>query len=136
MMFDEAFIFDHKFFPTEEPYMHMCVKYIDFWEPILYSRWLLKEICYIVTPETVSDLQKRGVDLDFAIKYYKDVVEEFGVFIEVRKNYDGPIVMPKRTFAINRASEHIHLNSEGIALSFYQSRIKSIFRRLKKVIRG
>ncbi len=38
-----AFIFDHKFFPTEEPYIHMCVKFVDFWEPILYSRWLFEK---------------------------------------------------------------------------------------------
>jgi len=129
---NSAFIFDQKYFPTEEPYMHICVKFVDFWEPILYSRWLFKEVCYIVNPETLNDLRENNINLNFAIKYYKEIVQEFGVFIEVRKNYNGPIVMPKRTFATHRGSDHVDLTEFRFRRFPYPLWIKSIFQRFTR----
>jgi len=100
-----AFIFDHKFFFTEEPYMHMCVKYVDFWKPILHSQWLLNEIHYIINPDAMDDLMANKVDIGFAIKYFKGVVEEFGVFIEVQRNYTGPTRLPERYFSTGRGEK-------------------------------
>jgi len=131
-----AFIFDHKFFPTEEPYMHMCVKFVDFWEPILYSRWLFKEVCYLVNPETLADIQENKVSLSFAIKYFKDIVQEFGVFIEIRKNYSGPIVIPKKTFVTYRGGEHMSIPRDKISRRFtFRFWEKSVFQRLKRRIK-
>ncbi|OCQ91462.1 hypothetical protein BCR12_11570 [Limnothrix sp. P13C2] len=67
---------------------------------------MLREICYVIPTDVLVDLHRHGVSLDFALRYFKGIVQEIGVFIEVQHDYDGPPVEPKRTFAITRDSEH------------------------------
>lgn len=106
-----AFIFDHKFFFNEDHYLHICTWHADHWKNLLNANWLLKEFVYIVEPQVLVELYTNKVNLDFALKYYKGVVKEFGVFIEIRHDYEGPIYQPKRSFAINRLAQRYPIST-------------------------
>ncbi len=108
---NSAFILSHKVYFNEDHYLHPCVWYRDFWKDFLKATWLLKEFVYIIEPQALTELYSNKIDLDFALKYYKGVVKEFGVSIEIRHNYHGAICQPKRTFAINRYAQRYPLNS-------------------------
>jgi len=127
-----AFIFDHKFFFTEEPYMHMCVKYVDFWKPILHSQWLLNEIHYIINPDTLDDLIANKVDLDFAIKYLKGVVDEIGVFIEVQRNYTGPVKLPNKYYSTSRDQKSNSLIPTERSQRQIKNKLLSFLKRAKE----
>lgn len=108
-----AFIFGHKFFFTEEVYMHLCVKFPEIWKKILGSQWVLKEIVYIVSPSTLIELKKANVSIDFALKHYINIVEEFGVFIEVFNDITEEIPQPIRSIALTRDSERYSIGGKG-----------------------
>lgn len=103
---NSAFIMGHRKYINEDDYFHLCVWHYQVWEATLKARWLLREICYVIPTDVLVDLHRHGVSLDFALHYFKGIVQEIGVFIEVQHDYDGPPVEPKRTFAITRDSEH------------------------------
>jgi SAM-dependent methyltransferase len=107
-----AFVFGHKFFFTEEIYMHLCIKFPDEWQKVLNSRWVLKEIVYIVSPITLLELQRANVSIDFALKHYVNIVEEFGVFIDVFHESTEEISQPIRSIALARDSEHYPIDGE------------------------
>jgi SAM-dependent methyltransferase len=102
---NSAFIIDHKMFYNEDHYLHICVWFVDFWRGILKKRWLFQEIVYVVEPLVLVDLFRRKIELDFAVRYYKGVVKEFGVSIEVREDFQGPATLPRRSFAVERYGE-------------------------------
>jgi SAM-dependent methyltransferase len=108
---NSAFIYGHQQFFNEDHYLHMCVWHPTFWETALKARWLLKEITYIIDTAVLIELYKNKVPLDFALKYYKGIVREFGVFIEIHHNYKGEDLQPIRTFAVDRSSKRCHLKS-------------------------
>jgi SAM-dependent methyltransferase len=100
-----AFIFDHKLFYNEDHYLHLCVWHFDVWEKVLNARWLLKEIIYVVDRSVLVELYRNQISLDFALKYYKGCVVEFGVVIEVHHEYKGEKLQPRKTFALARSSK-------------------------------
>lgn len=100
-----AFIFSHKIFYNEDHYLHLCVWHSDHWKDFLKANWILKEFTYIIEPEVLTELYNNKIGLDFALKYYKGVVKEFGVSIEIRHGYEGAISPPKRTFAVDRYAQ-------------------------------
>ncbi len=102
---NSAFIFGHNLFYNEDHYLHLCVWNSNFWEGELKARWILKEITYIIDSEVLIELYKNKISIDFALKYYKDVVREFGVFIEVNRGYQGENLPIKRTFAVERSAK-------------------------------
>jgi SAM-dependent methyltransferase len=107
---NSATIIDHKLFFNEDHYLHMCVWFVDFWKQILKSRWHLREIVYVVEPRILVDLERSGLaSLDFAIRYWKGIVKEFGVFIEVSKTgrtaEDQTREEVRRSFATSRNGE-------------------------------
>jgi hypothetical protein len=102
---NEAFLYGHLHFLTEEPWMHFCVSHRDPFLPMLKGRWLLHRIVFHVPPATAAELEAHGCDMDFAIKYLKNVVYEFGVEIEYRSDPDVPVVMPERVWCTSRYGE-------------------------------
>jgi len=114
---NSAFIFGHKKFYQEDDYMHLCVWFPHFWEANLKARWLLKELVYTIEPKVLIDLYKNGIQLDFAIKYYKGVVKEFGAIIEVRHNYQGEIVQPQYSFCTNRLAQRYPIQSLSVKIN-------------------
>jgi predicted SAM-dependent methyltransferase len=99
---DEAFLYGHTHFMTEQLWMHFCVSHRDAFAEMLGGRWLLRNIDFVVAPETASELRRHGVSMDFAIKYLKGVVKEFGVDIEFRRDLDAPVSMPARSWSTTR----------------------------------
>lgn len=106
-----AFITGHVSQLNEDQYMHICVWFPDFWEKVLKARWLLKEIHYVVDAQTLVDLYENNINLDYALKYYKEVVKEFGVYIEVQRDYQGATILPRKTFSLERNGTKYNLKS-------------------------
>lgn len=106
---DEAFVYGHEVFLTEKPWRHFCIEHRDTHLPILGGRWLLHRIVYVVLPHVEAELAARGFDLDFAIRYFKGVVVEFGVEIEFRRDLAVPPVEPERLVASSRDGERRRL---------------------------
>ncbi len=102
---DDAFLYGHRIFYTEEHWRHFCVKYPEFWKPVLNAKWLLKEIVYIVDEIVFDDIISNGFKIEFAIKYFKGVVKEFGVFIEIKHSSNDETVIPKEYYSFNRFGE-------------------------------
>ncbi len=103
-----AFVFGHKFFFTEDPYLHICQWYPEIWQKELGARWILKEIIYVIKPEILVELHKQGVKLDFALRHYHNIASEFGVIIEVHHEHDQGEVSeqePIKTFCFGRSLE-------------------------------
>jgi SAM-dependent methyltransferase len=112
---NSAFIFGHELFFNEDHYLHLCVWHSDLWSKTLKARWLLKEFTYVIDPIVLVELYRHQTPIDFAIKYFKDCVREFGVLFEVRHEYKGDNFQPIRTFALDRSSKRypIHTKNEA-----------------------
>ena len=110
---NSAFVLGHNLFFNEDHYLHLGFWYSEIWEKDLKAQWLLKEITYIIEPEVLVELYKNKISLDFALKYYKGVVKEFGVLIEVRHDYKGEKLQPIRTFAVERSAKRYPLKWES-----------------------
>jgi predicted SAM-dependent methyltransferase len=102
---NEAFLYGHTHFLTEKPWMHFCVSHRDVFAEMLRGRWLLKSIDFVVGPETEAELRRYGVPMDFAVKYLKGVVQEFGVEIEFQRDLATPVSMPTQTWSTTRFGE-------------------------------
>ena len=102
---DEASLYGHLHYLTEEEWLHFCVLHRDEYVQMLGGRWLLHRINFVVLPETVAELADNGVAVDFAVKYFKGVVVEFGVEIEFRRDLDTPVVEPVRAWSTSRHGE-------------------------------
>jgi len=110
---NSAFIFGHNLYFNEDHYFHPCVWHSDFWENILKARWLLKEIRYVVSSDVLVELYRNKINIDFALNYYKGIAREFGVFIEVRHDYQGDKLQPIKTFALERYSKRYRVKSKS-----------------------
>lgn len=107
---DDAFCYGHEIFFTEEHWQHICVRFPDFYFPIVQARWLLRKIVYVVDGNAYEEITKKGFEIGFAIKYFKGVVREIGIFIEIRhdKNVEGCI--PKKFFSFSRDGEIVSID--------------------------
>lgn len=134
---NEAFLYGHEILLTEETWMHL---YKDAWASVVRGRWLLMNINYIVLPGIEQEILGNGFTLDFAIRYFKSVVAEFGVEIEFRSDLSVPPVMPKRTYSYSRNSKRFTLgDARGTRLgSALKSRLGSsrFGERVKNWLRG
>ena len=97
-----AFAFGHRTFYNEEHYLHMCVRFWNLWAAWLGARWVLQELVYIIEPATLMELYRQRIDLDFAVRYHKGVAWEFGVLIDVWREFPGPEVPSRRSFSERR----------------------------------
>lgn len=103
---DEAFIYTHRTFFTELHYLHPSVMFPDHWKDILGATWQLREFQFVVSEETLGDLARNGVSLDFALKYLKGVAVEFGTHLTIwHEPPPGAMPAPRRTFSITRDGE-------------------------------
>jgi SAM-dependent methyltransferase len=102
---DEASLYGHLHYLTEEEWLHFGVLHRDAHVQMLGGRWLLHRINFVVGGDTVAELAANGVAVDFAIKYFKGVVVEFGVEIEFERDLDTPAVTPVRAWSTSRYGE-------------------------------
>lgn len=99
---NEAFLYGHLHFLTEEPWMHFCVSHRDVFLGMLGGRWQLQRIVYVIEPHVVAEIEQANFTLDFAVRYLKGVVHEFGVEIEFVEDPATPVVVPERVYATSR----------------------------------
>jgi SAM-dependent methyltransferase len=102
---NEAFVYGHEHCFTEEDWNHFCILYRDTFLGMLGGRWLLRKIVYAIPRETVAEIEGAGFSLDFAVKYFKGVVNEFGVEIEFQSDPATPPVTPERVYVVDRHGE-------------------------------
>jgi SAM-dependent methyltransferase len=106
---NEAFLYGHEIFLTEETWLQF---YMDPWASTLRGRWLIQNINYVVLAETAREIIENGFSLDFAIRYFKSVVCEFGVEIEFRRDSTLAPVVPRRTYSHARVGQRFPMNQE------------------------
>ena len=92
----------HEIFVTPEIWRHICVLYPDFYYPIINARWLLKKVVYVVNVDAYEEILKNGFDIEFAIRYFKGIVDEIGVFIEIRHSKVSSTTQPEQFYAFSR----------------------------------
>lgn len=109
---NDAFIYGHVSFLTEEIWLHFCCLFPEVHAALLGGRWLLKNINFVVLPEVEQELTGRGFAMDFAIRYFKSVVKEFGVEIEFRSDLEFPSSTPLRTYSHTRDGERFALSDQ------------------------
>jgi SAM-dependent methyltransferase len=110
---NEAFVYGHTHFLTEEDWLHFCVSHRDLFMGMLGGRWQLRKIVYSIPPENVAQLEREGVGLDFAVKYFKGVVREFGVEIEFRADPATPVIGPDLVYVTERFGPQQPLTGGG-----------------------
>ena len=76
---------------------------------MLNGRWLLKNKNYTISQETHKEIEEAGFNIEFAIKYFKSVVVEFGVEIEYRGDIATPATLGTRTYSYSRYGERFSL---------------------------
>lgn len=115
---NEAFLYGHEIFLTEETWMHL---YREAWASTLGGRWLLRNINYVVLPEIEREIQDHGFSMHFAIRYFKSVVVEFGIEIEFRRDSGTDQPRPSYTYSHSRDGERFRLDAAGSSNSLLRS---------------
>lgn len=111
-----AFIIDHKFFYTEDIYIHMCVWFVDFWRNILGARWILNEFHYVVDPRILCYLRAKEISLDFALRHLQNIVTEFCAYITVSRSKPDAASPPiRRTFSTGRLAPRYEVKADQFA---------------------
>jgi hypothetical protein len=108
----EAFVYGHATFLTETIWYMFCVSHRDTFVDMLRGHWQLNSVTFVVNPNVVRELEAHGVSVDFAVKYFKGVVEEFGVDITFRSDETAPVVAPQRLWSEGRFAERHELVPE------------------------
>lgn len=136
---NEAFLYGHVQYITEEMWLHLCVSHRDLFVPMLNGRWLLQTIVYVIEQPTIDDLARHDVELDFAVRYLKGVVKEIGVEIEFRSDLAVPPSMPTRAYATSRYGERRSLEpakADADLRTRFRREFRSAGRRLRKLSRN
>ena len=102
---NEAFLYGHLHAITEEMWLHLGCSHRDVYAPMLNGRWQLQSFIYVIEQATIDDLAAHGIDLDFAVRYFKGVVHELGVEVEFREELSVAVSVPVRRYATSRAAE-------------------------------
>jgi SAM-dependent methyltransferase len=112
---NEAFLYGHLHGITEEMWSHLAVSHRDLYSAMLRGHWLLHRIVFVIDQGVIDDLAAHGVDLDFAVRYYKGVVREFGVEMEFRSDLTTPVVVPTRVYATTRHGARVPLVAPAVS---------------------
>jgi SAM-dependent methyltransferase len=132
-----AFIIDHKFFFTEDVYLHMCVWFTDFWREILGARWLLQEFHYVVDPRTLCYLESKDVSLDFALRHLQNIVTEFCVYITVSRSNTGAAPPPiRRSFSIARQAPRFEVKADTFAHPLESTGTEAFNQSMNEAVEG
>ena len=108
---NEAFLYGHVAYLTEEIWIHLCYSNRDVHIGIHKGRWILKNINYVISEETHNEIEKAGFSIEFAIKYFKSVVLEFKVDIEYRIDLATPATLGTRTYSYSRTGKRFALGN-------------------------
>lgn len=109
---NSAFILGHETFLTEDIYLHFQW-YCDFWRNVIGAYWIINEIRYVLYPETLGYLYKKGISVDFAVRHMKDIAYEFCVFITVSHVVEKPTFPAlRRTFSTGRFEQAYEIKED------------------------
>ena len=111
---NDAFLYGHVTFFTEQQWLYFCYYDRDYHIDLLGGRWLLRNINYVVSTQVESELSNKGISVDFALRYFKSVATEFGVEIDFTRDLKVPAVMPIRTYSHSRYGERFVLSEQGL----------------------
>jgi hypothetical protein len=64
-------------------------------------------------------MEARGVDIPFAIKYFKGVAYEFNAVFELRNDLTLPVSKPRQSYCVNRQAQKVLF--EAVSQSFLRS---------------
>jgi len=115
----DAFLPCHTAYWGEGFYEHIGIRHSDVWRKSFNKSWLWRELTYSVYPETLQDMQARGIDIPFAIKYFKGVAFEFNAVFELRDDLSLPVSKPRRSYCVNRQAQKVPF--ETISQPFLRS---------------
>jgi predicted SAM-dependent methyltransferase len=100
---NNAFLHGHVSYLTEEHWYNFCVRYPELLYSIARSRWLLRKVVYVVDVEAFHAMVAKGFDIKFAVKYFKGIVVEMGVYMTISHNQAAQSVEPKYYFSFCRS---------------------------------
>ena len=104
---NDAFLYGHEAFLTEEQWLHLCLSYSDVWYPVINSKWLLNKIVYVIHPDVCKEISSNDFSIAFALKYFKNIVKEIGLFITIKHDKDTKSIEPEKFYSHGR-SEELH----------------------------
>lgn len=114
---NDALLPGHRYYFTEECYLHICVMHPDVWQQVLRSRWVLNEVQYVIREEVLASLKAQNISVNFAVKHMLNIVKEFCVYITVLHHTPlEPLPQFKRTYSTNRYGERFDLSAEALPL--------------------
>jgi len=134
---NEAFLYGHEHGVTEELWSQFCVHHRDVFAEMLGGRWQLNNVNFVLTPEAKRDMDAASIPLGFALKYFKGLVREFGVEIEYQSDLATPMVLPRRTWSMERFGPKYELDDLAVPVpaSGSQARPSSLASRVPLSIR-
>jgi SAM-dependent methyltransferase len=135
---NDAFLYGHLHAITEEMWLHLGCSHRDVYAPMLNGRWQLQSFIYVIEQATIDDLAANGIDLDFAVRYFKGVVHELGVEIEFREDLSVAVSVPARRYATSRAAERRVLvpgGSRRASTRMFAARGNAFARRIGRGVR-
>jgi SAM-dependent methyltransferase len=100
---NEAFLYGHVHYISEDMWWNLCVAHRDVFAGMLGGRWQLRRLVFVVHEDTLRELRGHGMDVSFGIRHLKGVVRELGVEIEFRRDLDVPVAVPDRVHATSRS---------------------------------
>jgi SAM-dependent methyltransferase len=107
---NSAFFFSHERYMTEEVWKHMCIIARDNHLPTLGNvRWQLVQINYTIPGYVEDDIKEGGFPLDFALRYFKNVATEIGIFMEIRRDLNVEAIIPRITYSNERYTQQYEL---------------------------
>jgi hypothetical protein len=105
-----AFFFAHKSYLTEEIWKNFCITSGDSHLTLLGNvRWQLHHINYVIPRMVHDEISQQGFSMDFALRYFRNISSEFGVFITICRDKDAPPVIPDFTYSFTRPGERYPL---------------------------
>lgn len=82
---DDGLLLGHRNFYTETTWSHVCHLYPDFYLAEAPGRFAWVETRCVIEHGMIERLAELRIPLDFALRHFRNVTLEFGVFLQVRK---------------------------------------------------
>jgi SAM-dependent methyltransferase len=112
---NDGLLCGHITFYTEEFWHHLTLLHPDVWLPILKGRWLWTEVNYVIGECVLRDIERYDFPMDFAIRYFNNIVKEFTVTFLYKSNLSLEPTFPKRYFSPSRGGNRHTLPFENDA---------------------
>lgn len=103
---DDGLLFGHHTFFSEASFKHICFEYDRFYLGDAFGFLDWKKTEYNLTLGVKEKLDQMGIPLDFALDHMFNICQEWGVFLQVRKDVphsQGPQI-PERAYSYGRGN--------------------------------